>query len=482
MTVRAPGARSRLSEILHRLQVSFGPPLMNRSEADDERAQGAALILATTLLAALSVLWSAVYWLAGRPLTAAIPAVYVVVTALSLALLRVSRRIGWYRISQILLILVLPVGVQASLGGFEQGSAVVIWAFLPVMGSLIFHGRYAFAYLTFYFVALVGLAAGNAWFRAAVDPLPADAVSVLWIGNIGGVSLVVFVVMRRFIEYVKQQRALAQDALATTIVQAKELAVARDRLEREVEVARRIQLAMLPRQTNVTGLEIATRMDPADEVGGDYFDILPVEGGCWIGVGDVSGHGLTAGLIMLMVQSIVATLVESDPGGPPASVVGVLNRVLFDNVHHRLLKDDFVTFSLLRYSADGRIELAGAHEPILIRRARTGRCDVVQTPGTWLAIVRELPRASPTTSFNLEPGDVLVLHTDGITEATSRAGEQFGIERLSRVVEEASTETVEQVRDRVFDAVKAWEAVQVDDATLLVLRFHGAVDARRGSH
>jgi serine phosphatase RsbU (regulator of sigma subunit) len=93
----------------------------------------------------------------------------------------------------------------------------------------------------------------------------------------------------------------------------------RARLELEVTVAQRIQRALLPRTFSIEGLDLAARMVPASEVGGDYFDILPVERGGFISIGDVSGHGLGAGLIMLMLQSITTTLVESFPKASSAS-------------------------------------------------------------------------------------------------------------------------------------------------------------------
>src|SRR5262252_1055280 len=89
----------------------------------------------------------------------------------------------------------------------------------------------------------------------------------------------------------------------------------RERLAEELEIAARIQATMLPRISRVAGLEIAAVMVPSAEVGGDYYDIIPTKGGCWIGIGDVAGHGLKSGLVMMMIQSILATLVRHEPDG-----------------------------------------------------------------------------------------------------------------------------------------------------------------------
>jgi sigma-B regulation protein RsbU (phosphoserine phosphatase) len=454
-----------VTELFRELGAAAGETL-------DERAERVSLLMATALMAAAGALWGAMYLALARPVSAAIPGAYSVVTILSLALVRVTGRIQWFRVSQVLLILSLPFALQTSLGGFEHGSAVSLWAFLPVLGSIVFHYRYSSAWLGLYLVSLGILGALNDRLRAAIEPLGALATSILWVGNVGGVSLVCFLVMRYFIDHVQRQRALGQAALAKVAEQAKELEAARARLEKEVEVARRIQLALLPQRPSVAGLEVATRMVPASEVGGDYFDCIPQDGGCWIGVGDVSGHGLTAGLITLMVQSIVTTLVDRD-GTHPAELVRALNRVLYANVHHRLLKDEFVTFCALRYSLDGSIEVAGGHEPLVVLRARTRQCEVIALPGPWLAVAPDVQTLTVTTKLALEPGDVLVLHTDGVTEATNAEGEAFGLDRLCRAVEDGFASPVEQVRDAVFEALDAWQTEQRDDATLLVVRYRG---------
>jgi len=245
--------------------------------------------------------------------------------------------------------------------------------------------------------------------------------------------------------------------------------VARERLEKELELARQIQVGILPRHLAAEGLELSATMTTATEVGGDYYDVLPVQGGCWIGIGDVSGHGVTSGLIMLMVQSVIAGIVAKDPDASPREAVTILNRVLFENIRHRLIKDDFVTLSLLRVSPR-RIVFAGAHEQFLVCRAKTGLADRIETPGTWLGVVPDIGRFTTETTIDLEPNDLVVLYTDGITEARNSTGEQFGIDRLGAAIERHHEEPLEAVRDHVLDEVARWTAKRDDDATLVLLR------------
>lgn len=246
------------------------------------------------------------------------------------------------------------------------------------------------------------------------------------------------------------------------------------RLAQELEIAARIQTGILPKHTRVSGLEIASTMLPTDEVGGDYFDVIPVDRGCWLAIGDVAGHGLKTGLVMLMIQSIIAATTHADPTAAPAKVWHALNHVLCDNVRVRLGQDEHATLSLLRYDIDGNIVVAGAHEDIVIYRQRLGRSEVIPTQGLWAGITQDLPPdATPESAFKLEPGDVMVLYTDGIVEAMDATGEQFGLERLCRLVERVGGEPTRDICEHINRTVLAHMHQQKDDLTLLVTRYIG---------
>jgi phosphoserine phosphatase RsbU/P len=248
----------------------------------------------------------------------------------------------------------------------------------------------------------------------------------------------------------------------------------RARMRQELEIAARIQTAILPRAPRVSGLELATAMMPATEVGGDYFDILPCEDGCWIGIGDVVGHGLSAGLVMLMIQSIVAATVHERPELGPAQAWNVLNRVLSDNIRERMCQEEHATLSLIRYETSGRFTFAGAHEELLVYKLMTGRCERISTPGIWVGIGAEVPpEANEEREYQLEPGDVLLLYTDGIIEAASASGESYGIDRLERTLQSNGHLPVSRICEIVVQDVQAWMHTQRDDFTLVVARHCG---------
>jgi serine phosphatase RsbU (regulator of sigma subunit) len=270
----------------------------------------------------------------------------------------------------------------------------------------------------------------------------------------------------------KEIRALgaAMNLMVDELSVGRQQLTLKERLSKEMEIATRIQTMILPRTLRAEGLEIAAAMRPAAEVGGDYYDVMPVHDGCWLGIGDVAGHGLTAGLIMIMLQSAISTLVRVAPDAGPKTLVVTTNRVLRDNIRNRLALDEHVTLSLVRYHLDGRCVLAGAHEELLLCRARTGRCERIATPGTWLGVLDDISPFTVETTYQLEPGDVLVLYTDGATEARNARGEQFGIERLEAAVERLRERRAAEIVEGLLHAVASWCFEQQDDVTLLVAR------------
>jgi serine phosphatase RsbU (regulator of sigma subunit) len=243
-----------------------------------------------------------------------------------------------------------------------------------------------------------------------------------------------------------------------------------EQLQREMTLAQRIQTAILPRTLRAPALDISASMRTAAEVGGDYYDVLPVHDGCWIGIGDVAGHGLDAGLVMLMIQASVAALVREDPDVTPRRAVSTINRVLYENLSERLGRPSHATMVLARFRNDGRVVFAGAHEDVIVCRAKTRRCEILETPGAWIGGVEDIEAATPDTTLQLEEGDVMLLFTDGVTEAKNAAGDMFGLERLCAALERACQEPVDRIRKGIFEAVALWTTRRDDDMSVVVAR------------
>jgi sigma-B regulation protein RsbU (phosphoserine phosphatase) len=246
----------------------------------------------------------------------------------------------------------------------------------------------------------------------------------------------------------------------------------------ENDIAARVQASILPGEVEIEGLGISAGMLPAEVVGGDYYDIIAVQDGCWIGIGDVAGHGLTAGVIMLMIQSAVQSLVRLSPQGNPRDLLCALNGALYENIRRRMKRDEHVTFCLARYAADGTLIFAGAHENILVCRADGGEFESIPADGAWLGAMKDVRHVTSQTTFQLRPGDLMVLFTDGVIEARNDAGQEFGFDRLRQQVMDSRDRLPREIRKIIMDAVLAWSPRPDDDVTLVVVRC-GGVDGDR---
>jgi phosphoserine phosphatase RsbU/P len=245
------------------------------------------------------------------------------------------------------------------------------------------------------------------------------------------------------------------------------------RLGAELNVARQLQLMVLPAPSElqqIPGLDIAGYMAPADEVGGDYYDVLWDDGAVKMGIGDVTGHGLESGVLMLMVQTAVRTLLASNEHDPK-KFLNIVNKVIFQNIQ-RIRSDKNLSLTLLDYS-DGRLQLTGQHEDLIIVR-RSGVLERIDTTGLGMPIGIELDISDFVESIqvDLNPGDVATLFSDGITEAEDASELQYGMERLCQVITRNHARTSKEIKDAIIEDVLAHIGYNKihDDITVLVIK------------
>ncbi len=235
----------------------------------------------------------------------------------------------------------------------------------------------------------------------------------------------------------------------------------------EMEITKRIQTALIPENPGLPGYEIVASINPADEVGGDYYDVISVAGRDWIVIGDVSGHGVPAGLVMMMVQTAIHTALIGNPEIPPSRLLSVVNRTIYENIE-KMDESKHMTIIVLAGGKDGIFSFAGLHEDILIRRAATGEVVAVETDGMWIGMTDDISGMLSDDTLRLEPGDCMVLFTDGITEARGREGSLFGIERLVRIIGEYGACPASEVHRNIVTTLESWE--KPDDVTLVVVK------------
>jgi sigma-B regulation protein RsbU (phosphoserine phosphatase) len=240
----------------------------------------------------------------------------------------------------------------------------------------------------------------------------------------------------------------------------------RQRLEQEINIARDIQQALLPRNFPdapnfaVTGVNF-----PCLSVGGDYFDVFPLsDGRTAFVIADVSGKGLGAAILTTMLQGALSGMTL---GTDPARVFNHVNRFLCD--HSEVGRYATVFFGIL--DQDGHLEFinAGHPSPFLIRR---GAAEEAFTEGSYP--VGLVPEAQYTAAcLKLEPGDTLVLFTDGVTEAMDPDDQLFGVPRLKQLLTGQPECPLEHLQKCVLEAVENFTrgARQADDLTLLIVRY-----------
>lgn len=234
-------------------------------------------------------------------------------------------------------------------------------------------------------------------------------------------------------------------------------------LEQAAEIQRRFLPASAP---EIPGVELAGYNAPCRTVGGDYYDFLPYpDGKVALVIGDVAGKGMPAALMMTSLQAKVQALAESH--GAPAELVTRLNHVLKSTCP----ENRFVTlfYSLLNPQGGELVYSNAGHNPALLVRAG-GEVVRLEEGGPVLGILRPLSFLEHSCRF--EPGDALLLYSDGVTEAVNAEGEEFGEERLAQTLRDARHASAEAIVNAVHDAVEQWMAGQppADDITVVAAR------------
>ena len=257
----------------------------------------------------------------------------------------------------------------------------------------------------------------------------------------------------------------------THMAEWKEALQSRDKLvalQNELDVASKIQQAILPAAfPEGAGFEVYGNMAPARNVGGDFFDVIILENGrLGLAVADVSDKGVPAALFMMSSRTLLkgSAIGMGNPGGVLAEVNDLLTE---DNETFM-----FVTVLYAVFDPDsGRLDYAnGGHSNPLLVRPDGSSEELPLTGGIALGVMPELQYSE--SSITMEPGDTLILYTDGVSEAMNSDGEEFGVDRLRQIFVDHPPTSARQANEAILDAVIRFADgyPQSDDVTCLVLR------------
>jgi sigma-B regulation protein RsbU (phosphoserine phosphatase) len=262
--------------------------------------------------------------------------------------------------------------------------------------------------------------------------------------------------------------AIASSA-ATAIENARlyQVAIEKGRLEHELQVARELQISLLPRETpSLNGWELAAYWQPARQVSGDFYDFISTSTGLGIVIADVSDKGMPAALFMALSRTIVrASLIGADS---PADGITQANRLLCADSTNAM----FVTLFYAQVLAESSelIYVNAGHNPPYLYQVLDDHPELLPRTNMVLGL-------DDTLQFNqrrvsLEVGDTLVMYTDGLTDALNGRGEEFGVARLQRVCAENRHTSAEQVVAALKTAISDFvgETPLADDCTLVIVK------------
>jgi serine phosphatase RsbU (regulator of sigma subunit) len=241
-----------------------------------------------------------------------------------------------------------------------------------------------------------------------------------------------------------------------------------------MDLARKIQTVLLPSEPQLHDFEIAAEMVPASSVGGDYYDVLRGNGADWILVGDVAGHGVTAGLTMMIVQTAVRAVIHSTGvqarALTPKELLSQVNAAVRVNMQ-KIGDEQYMTIMALRIEGDV-VTFAGLHQDILVYRAASATVERLESRGVWLGLLDDVSELLDDDKFSLDDGDLVLLYTDGVTESAGvgHAG-LLGTDGLAAIVRELAASggsPAELVRGVVAHSCRT---TPDDDVTVLAARY-----------
>ncbi len=248
------------------------------------------------------------------------------------------------------------------------------------------------------------------------------------------------------------------------------------RMGMELDVAKQIQTMVLPHKNEFTkcnDLEIAARMDTATEVGGDFYDVLPQKNETtYFGIGDVTDHGLQSGVVMLMTQSAFRTTLDGT-GMNIRNALIQINNVLYQNIQNRLSDRRNLTLSLLEYKK-GKLSVVGQHESLLIYRKAQNTVEEIKTMdlGMYVGLTEDISEFIQTYSTTLEIGDVVMLYTDGASEAENMKNELYGTPNIMQSFKKHINGNSEEILNAVYKDIYTHIGEQelFDDITMVIFK------------
>ncbi|MBN1698118.1 MAG: SpoIIE family protein phosphatase [Spirochaetales bacterium] len=329
-----------------------------------------------------------------------------------------------------------------------------------------------------------------------IDPLPKEFLGLQrFIGlypiiNMGRVDGIVIVFKDSFEFLFPEEQNAIKDMIDDlkvifAIIEGKRVQSEKNRLQGEMDTARRIQTSILPKTVDIPGYDTACFMETTTEVGGDAYDFFATENGNYLGIGDVSGHGLPAGITALIQQaafqsSIFTSLAIGIPA-KPYMIYNIVNNVLCRLNSERIGSDKFMTQNYF-LEKDGHFIHAGAHEIALLyfnKEEKMIELKDCAKKTAYMGLTSSIDAKDSEGSFDMAEGDILVIYSDGIIEAKDHFYNQYGIANLKHLILTHSEHSAAEIVKKIVSVVKEhakegdmkkYAGKLADDISLIVLK------------
>jgi len=375
-------------------------------------------------------------------------------------------------------VLMWSAGLYCYYKGFRAARFYLLaWTSIQLLGC--FYGLKTLGLAPSFFLSEWGFQIGSLTHALLMSFALADLINIMRIEKTTALkeSISLKEEMNRNLEIkVKERTEELQQAMATMKAMNEEIVTARDALWGEMQLAKKIQTVLLPVKPQMKGYDISVFLKPADDVGGDYYDIINVENIDWIVIGDVSGHGVPAGLIMMMVQTAIHTVLASKGNLKPEALLTRINRVITRNI--RLLSEDkYMTLTVFACIKDGKFYYSGLHQDIMIYRSTEKRVELIGTNGIWIGLLEDIRGMVTGEHFSMAVGDVMMLFTDGITEAWVEGSvrdnrtmetDMFGQHKLKEVFEEYGEHHPDDIKSGILSKLDGYRIT--DDVTMVIVK------------
>ncbi|MFQ5770210.1 MAG: PP2C family protein-serine/threonine phosphatase [bacterium] len=249
----------------------------------------------------------------------------------------------------------------------------------------------------------------------------------------------------------------------------------REKFLKELEIARSVQMRFLPQTLpEFPNLDIASICRPAMEVGGDYYDfILNGDKSLGVVIGDVSGKGVSAAFYMTMVKGIIKTLTKSTRA--PKQILTDMNTIFYENAPNEVFIS--MIYGLFDMQNKTLTFARAGHNPIIFRKSKGSEAELLQSKGLAIGLEKGhlFPNIIEEVSLAIEPGDIFIFFTDGISESMNKNGDEFGEDRLRYIVRQNSQCSAQALLDTITQEVTLFsdKATQHDDFTMVVVKAGG---------